>query len=357
MKIGIFDPYLDTLSGGEKYMLSVASCLGQEHDVFIFWDKDKEIDIKQASLKKLGLDLSFVKFYLNIFDKKTSLLSRIIQSRKFDLIIYLSDGSVPIVGTQLYIHFQFPIRLINRKSLKTKLKLSFVRGVICNSYFTKYFIDKEFGINSKVLYPPVVINNNAQIKKENIILNVGRLHVDKNGSNYKKQDVMIKTFRKMIDDGLKDWGLVMIVGIRSEDKTSVNKIKKMSEGYPIKIIDNPSNGKLWESYSKAKIYWHATGFGEDLEKYPERAEHFGISTVEAMGSGAVPVVINEGGQKEIVENDKSGFLWNTLKDLATRTNNLIKDKKLLEEMSINAVNRSKVFSGERFCNDLKNLIR
>ena len=257
----------------------------------------------------------------------------------------------------MYIHFQFPIELTDWKSLRNKLKLSFVSGVVCNSYFTKYFIDREFGINSRVLYPPVIIKNNTQIKKENIILNVGRLHVDKNGSNYKKQDIMIKTFREMIDDGLKNWELVIVVGIRSEDKTSVNKIKEMSEGYPIKIIENPSNEKLWESYSKAKIYWHATGFGEDLEKYPERAEHFGISTVEAMGSGVVPVVINAGGQKEIVENGKSGFLWNTLKDLVTRTNNLIKDKKLLEEMSIDAVNKSKVFSGERFCNDLKNLIR
>ena len=36
MRIGIFDPYLDTLSGGEKYMLSIASCLVQEYEVFIF---------------------------------------------------------------------------------------------------------------------------------------------------------------------------------------------------------------------------------------------------------------------------------------------------------------------------------
>ena len=42
MRIGIYDPYLDTLSGGEKYMLSAASCLAKEHKVFIFWDKDKD---------------------------------------------------------------------------------------------------------------------------------------------------------------------------------------------------------------------------------------------------------------------------------------------------------------------------
>src|SRR3990167_9933677 len=93
MRIGIFDPYLDTLSGGEKYMLSIASCLVQEYEVFIFWDKSKEDKIKQTALKKLGMDLSSVKFYSNIFDKKTSLLSRFVQSRKFDAIVYLSDRS------------------------------------------------------------------------------------------------------------------------------------------------------------------------------------------------------------------------------------------------------------------------
>ena len=36
MKIGIFDPYLDDLGGGEKYMMKIAQCLGKNHDVSIF---------------------------------------------------------------------------------------------------------------------------------------------------------------------------------------------------------------------------------------------------------------------------------------------------------------------------------
>lgn len=357
MTIGILDPYLDTLSGGEKYMLSAASCLAQEHEVFIFWDKDKEAEIKQAALKKLGIDLSSVKFYPNIFNKTVPFMSRFIDSKKFDAIIYLSDGSVPFVGTKLYIHFQFPIEWVNGKSLKTRFKLFFVKTVFCNSYFTKHFVDKKLNINSKVLYPPVEINNDNKIKKENIILHVGRFYVDKSSSNYKKQDVMIRVFKKMIDAGLGDWKFVMVVGIKDSDWENFKKLKEMSKGYPIKIIDNPSNEKLWENYSKAKVYWHATGFGEDLEKFPEKAEHFGISTVEAMGAGSVPIVINAGGQKEIVEDGKNGYLWNTLGEFFDKTNNLIKDEKLWGKMSANAIKRSKIFSGDRFCNDLKDIIK
>lgn len=356
MRIGIFDPYLDSLSGGEKYMLSVASCLSSQHEIFIFWDKERESQIKKNANKKLGIDLSSVKFYKNIFGRNVSLISRFLESRKFDAIIYLSDGSIPLVGTKLFVHFQFPIEWVNGKSLKTRIKLFFVKKILCNSYFTKYFVDKKLNVKSDILYPPVNLQAVKNIKKENIILHVGRFDVDRNESNYKKQDVMIKAFKKMVGKGLKDWRFILIVGVKDQDKNKLNKLMQMSKGYPIKIIENPSNKILWENYSKAKIYWHATGFGEDLQKYPEKAEHFGISTVEAMGAGSVPIVINAGGQKEIIQDGKSGFLCMGLEDFITRTDSLIIDKKLWEQMSENALERSKVFSGDRFCNELKIII-
>lgn len=357
MRIGVFDPYLDTLSGGEKYMLSIASCLSSQHEVFIFWDKEKESQIKQTASRKLGIDLSSVKFYKNIFAKNISLTSRFFESRKFDSIVYLSDGSIPFVGTKLYIHFQFPIGWVDGKSIKTKIKLFFVKKIFCNSYFTKNFIDQKLNIKSDILYPPVNLYVVKQLKKENVILHVGRFDVDSHESSYKKQDVMIGFFKKMVDEGLRDWKFILIVGVKDKDEEKLNKLKKMSEGYPIELMDNISNQELWKYYSKTRIYWHATGYKENLQKYPERAEHFGISTVEAMGTGAVPIVFNAGGQKEIVEDGINGYLWNTLEDLLKKTNNLIKDEKLWKEMSENAIKRSEVFSGGRFCKALKDIIK
>ena len=40
MRIGIYDPYLDSLSGGEKYMLCAAAYLADEHEVLIFWNDE-----------------------------------------------------------------------------------------------------------------------------------------------------------------------------------------------------------------------------------------------------------------------------------------------------------------------------
>jgi len=350
--IGIFDPYLDSLSGGEKYMLSIASCLSDQNKVSIFWDPQFEAEIKRKAKDKLGIDLEKVKFTKNIFSREISTPSRLLDSKKFDLIIFLSDGSIPSVTTKLMVHFQFPVEWV-KYDLKSKFKLSRVSKIICNSEFTKSFIDKKFKVNSKVLYPPCNIKN-TQGKKENMILHVGRFGTNLEGKNFKKQDIMIDAFKKLKTD---KWRFVIIIGVMDKQLDDLQSLKTKAEGYPIEIIENPDNRTLWNYYGKAKIYWHASGFGEDLEKHPEYAEHFGISTVEAMGAGAVPVVINAGGQKEIVENGKSGFLWNTIDELSERTSSLIKDQSLWTKMSNEAIERSKKFTGDRFCKEIEEIVR
>lgn len=348
MKIGIFDPYLDTLSGGEKYMLTLASCLASKHNVAIFWNPAEENEIKIKAKEKLGIDIANVSFKDNIFTGK--FLPKILDTRKYDLIIYLSDGSIPLVSSKLIVHFQFPVEWVGN-NIKTRLKLARVSKVICNSKFTKTYIDRKFNINSSVLYPPVEIKAKKTVK-ENLILHVGRFGRDLEGVNFKRQDFMIKSFNKLKEKG---WRLVLVIGVREEDKKMLDSLKKMIKGNT-EIIENPKNSELWDLYSKAKIYWHASGFGIDLQKYPEKAEHFGISTVEAMGAGAVPVVINAGGQKEIVEESLSGFLWNTEEEFIRKTEELIGDSILWDKMSMEAVKRSKKFSGERFCEEVNSLI-
>ncbi len=102
MKIGIYSPYLDTLSGGEKYIFTMASCLSREHEVTLFWD---EQDILEKASQKFGLDVSKVQLKPNIFQKK-GLVGKFIDTIPFDRFIYLSDGSIPIVGSKkLIIHF------------------------------------------------------------------------------------------------------------------------------------------------------------------------------------------------------------------------------------------------------------
>ena len=73
-----------------------------------------------------------------------------------------------------------------------------------------------------------------------------------------------------------------------------------------------------------------------------------IAAVEAMAAGAVPVVINKGGQPEIVQHGVNGFVWNTLDELKTYTQQLAEDPALRSRMSAAARVRAQDFSRERF---------
>ncbi|OGH11599.1 MAG: hypothetical protein A3B38_02200 [Candidatus Levybacteria bacterium RIFCSPLOWO2_01_FULL_36_13] len=353
MRIGIFDPYLDDIGGGEKYMMTLASCLSKDNEVYVFWD-DQEV-FKNLT-RRFSIDLSKVNFYKNIFSSKFSFIQKIIETKKFDIIIFLSDGSIPVtLSNKTFIHIQQPLPNV-RTNLLSSLKLKRINAVFCNSTFTKSFADKELGIQSKVLYPSIEIKARLE-KKENYILHVGRFRDARvNNEDYKRQGMMVQSFKEMIDGGFKDWKFVLCVGLNSADEENFNKIKEIANGYPIEFLVNKSNDELWDIYSKAKIYWHATGFGEDLNLHPEFAEHFGISTVEAMGAGCVPVVINAGGQKEIITDGENGYLWNSIEELKKKTIELAKNERKLNILSIAAKKRAEYFAGERFCRELKEII-
>ncbi len=354
MRIGIYDPYLDTMSGGEKYMLTAASCLVSEHNVSIFWN-DEEF-IRTEAIRKFGIDLQNISFHKNIFNQDTSLISRLSESQKYDYIIFLSDGSIPLIACSLILHFQTPVEWVINNPIKTKIKLLRTKKIICNSFYTKKYIDKKYGVNSDVLYPPITIGEEIQkVKKENIILNIGRFGIQMAGSSYKKQEILVDVFKEMVKKGLKNWSLVLLVSGAEDDLKKLDTLKDSAKGYPIEFVSNPNKDFFWKYCRKSKIYWHASGYGEDLFKHPDRAEHFGMSTVEAMSVGNVPIVINAGGQPEIVQDNKNGYVWNTIEELMQKTNKIIKDPKLWESFSEEAIDSAKRFSKERFCKELRDI--
>lgn len=350
MRIGIYSPYFDILGGGEKYMLTAASCLSTKHDVSVFWDQE---DILRLGEEKFNIDLSKVTISPNIFSQDTSTLSRFLQSKKYDAIFFLSDGSLPLLGSDFYVHFQFPVEWINPKGFINSLKIKRIKKIICNSNFTKEHIDRKFNTDSIVLYPPTYFKSKmpkvSLTYKENIILNVGRYARFPNGGSVKKQEFMIDAFKKMCDSGLSNWELHLVISFIDKDKEFVDSLKKDIGKYPIKIIENVSYKDLLKEYEKAKIYWHAAGIGEDLTVHPERAEHFGITTVEAMLNGLVPIVIEAGGQKEIVEEAESGFLWTNAIELIGKTFLVTNDPKLSIRVSEKALRQAQKFSTDTFC--------
>lgn len=348
MKFGFYSPYLDTFGGGERYMLTLASYLSQNNMVDIFWDDPK---IKAPIARFLKIDLSKTNFVKNIFKERG--LKKIFSTFAYNCNFVLSDGSVPTTfASKNILHFQVPF-IIHHIDFKTRLKLKKYKYIVCNSNFTKTFIDKSFGVNSRVIYPPVDIKSIVPAEKQKIILSIGRFSPHQ--LHPKKQEVLIEVFKELSKKA-PGWKLIMAGQAKKKDEKYLKGLKKSTRGYAIRIIENIKVDKLREFYSHASIYWHATGFGEDENKNPEKMEHFGISTVEASAAGAVPVVIGLGGQKEIVTDGKNGILWTTKAQLFESTLDLIKDKATMLRLSKAAIANSKRFSQEEFLRRYEEII-
>lgn len=348
MKAGFFNPYLDTIGGGERYTLTLAEHLSQKDwDVDLFWNDPK---LKEKLASRLNLNLNRVNF--TPIPKKLS--EKWKMSRQYDLFFWLSDGSIPFLFSKNNIlHFQVPFHGVSGRSVLNRVKLKNIFHIVCNSKFTKRFIDKEYEVEAKVIYPPVDVEAFSPGKKENIILAVGRFS---QLLQAKRQDVLIKVFKKMVDRGLSGWKLILAGGTDVGGKQYFNQLKHLIGSYPIEFIENPDFKALQRLYSRAKIFWSASGFGINEEKFPEKVEHFGITIVEAMSAGGVPVVVGKGGVKEIIEKGKTGFLWEKEEELVEKTSSLLENPTKLLELSQAVVKSSQKFSKERFCREFNEII-
>ncbi len=229
--------------------------------------------------------------------------------------------------------------------------------ILANSKYTKRWIKKLWKKDSFLFYPQVDIDSfkEKEVKEENIILSVGRFFV---GHHNKKQIELVKAFKELYNLGLKDWSLYLVGGVegKKEHFRYLDGVKRASKGYPIVIKTNVPRDELNTIYSKSEIYWHASGLGEDEQKHPERFEHFGISSVQAMAAGCIPVVIDKGGSREIVENGYNGFLFSNLKQLKEKSLKVINDTKLQNKLVKNSLKSCKKYNSENFEKRLHKII-
>ncbi|WP_394972462.1 glycosyltransferase family 4 protein [uncultured Croceitalea sp.] len=160
-------------------------------------------------------------------------------------------------------------------------------------------------------------NRNLNCKKENIILNVGRLHKQKN------QLTLIKAFAK-IHYG--NWKLILLG--EGEDRPKILKLIKN-----LNITDNVillgKQPDIAKYYNSSKIF----AFTSLYEGFPNaliEAMHFGLACI----SYDCPT-----GPSELIENNHNGKLirLNDEKALVKGLQELIYNKKLLRKLGENAI--------------------
>jgi len=166
--------------------------------------------------------------------------------------------------------------------------------VLSNSEFSCKVIQKAFGIDSILLSPPVDVDffrNTALLpslsnNKKDVILVVSRFHPSKKIENAIRLAKLLKQYQ--IGNGMK------IVGNLPPSRYGYySYLKQMVQDYNltdyVTFEINVSFSKLLALMQDSKIYFH-----------PLPGEPFGISTVEAMSAGLIPIVPDIGGHTEFV---------------------------------------------------------
>lgn len=355
MKVAIYSPYLDSFGGGERYVLTIAEALSLKASVDLLLDNHLYSlgvdELKEDLSRRFDLDLSKINACRAPIGQNSHLFERFFFLKRYDVLFYLTDGSIFYPSAKRNIlHIQSPLVGQPAKSVWGKLKLKGWDLIIYNSQFTRNHSQQNWPIVSKVIYPPIDTTKIKPLKKKKYILSVGRFF---GYLRDKKQEILIGIFKDLCGKGLiKDWSLHLAGSAGKGDESYLDQLKDLAKGLPIKFYSNLDYDQLIKLYGESSIYWHAAGFGEDD---PTKMEHFGISTVEAMAGGCVPVVIGKGGQVEIVEDQKSGFLWQNLDELREFTLRLTSDNNLWLKLSEGAKEKSKVFSKQKFIEKINEL--
>lgn len=213
--------------------------------------------------------------------------------------------------------------------------------LLTNSKFTRDKIREKWDRDALVLYPPVdshLYNSLVEKyqKREDLVVTISRFELDKNLE-------LIPWLASRTTQTAK----FAIVGSTNSENSSriINRIiadsKKLSVSEKILIFQNASQLQKQELLARAKILFH-----------PKKYEPFGISIVEGMAAGCIPITYDFGGPKEFVPSNyrvSTSELLPTLVDRSLERWNL-KEARILSRMTMN-------FSPDRYSNKLSELVR
>ncbi len=379
VRVGVYDLYWSTLGGGEQVAGTIAEHLAVAgHDVTLL-GPDRP-DVARMG-ERLGVELSGCTFRAVHDDAEAG-----DASGDYDLFVnstYLSSAPCRAPVGWYYVHFPSPpLRLADQlrhhagvvgswlldvpASLHARLSnaragfdrrirrtefLPTYRRFIANSSFTAGWVTRCWGVSAEVVYPPVR-STIPILDKRPLILNIGRFF-DPTRGHSKRQLELIEAFCTL---DLPAWRLALAGGCDAANREYALAARRAAVGQPIDVHLNARGSVVRTLFGHTSIYWHAGGFGADPERHPEQFEHFGISIVEAMTAGAVPVVFGAAGPAEIVEHGVSGFHWHDLDGLTRTTSELAADPTRRRVIADAARRRAAAFSTDVFTATLDRLV-
>ena len=359
MKVAILHNTLNIVGGGERLCLVTVEALKERgHQVALGTvDRTDWSRVARAFGKVTKPDEEMFIFLrripvFGIYQRMLTLFHAIRKQKWADVLFNTHGDMLPFnfPARRLVTYVHFPTFMIQRYFSKYQrgfwrlyfepyrtLQGFFIKGlsnsvVLTNSRFSASVIRENMGCEAEIIYPPVDVENFYSGRKRNQIVSVGRYTPEKN------YETLLRAMERV--EGAK----CIIVGGRSGKVSGPYIAKLKSLIHDLKLEDRVTLlvgipfRQLKQVLATSKIYVH-----------PMIYEHFGISVVEAMASGCVPIVHRSGGPyADIVDHDKHGFSFENVEDLAEKINLLLRKDGLRREYGRRALGQSKEFDKLRF---------
>jgi len=367
---------LNFLGGEEKLCLSFVEALRMSgHRVTLFtvektdWGSireffgnvmipDEEIYTTSLTIHTRFLETSTLAFaYTNYLAGLIKLNSK----GKYDLVINTYGDLINSLADVAYVHFpikatldysQIPVFVALHKwriycqiynlaaSILDNIKSSFL---LTNSNFTQRVVRKYLKRDALVLHPPVDVEIYAgeKAERENYVVTVSRFTPKRRLYRIPLIAKNTKNAKFFIVGAADEYSLKTIQRLKKAiSKCGVNDL--------VTLLPNVSSSKLIRLLAKAKVYLHAMPF-----------DHFGISIIEAMAAGCVPIVHRSGGPwLDILDQQqgKAGFSYATLEEAAQLIDLVMVDENLRKKVSSAAQHRSLNYSKSNFQEKLSNIV-
>src|SRR6266516_1164541 len=204
------------------------------------------------------------------------------------------------------------------------------------SDFTRGFVAKKWERESKTVYPPCPVEDFSEFSnvksRENLVVTIGRIVPEKRFHLFVELARTVPKTR-----------FVAIGSLSDETSAYYDQLKK-SAPENVSFVLSPLR-KVRGILGRAMAYVHCA-----------ENEHFGITIVEAMAAGCVPVVHDSGGPREIVTHDV-GYRWKNTDQASQLISKLMEDDTLRARLSRYASARAEAFSPQVFESSLTHTLK
>ncbi|MGD2200581.1 MAG: glycosyltransferase [Candidatus Bathyarchaeota archaeon] len=298
-----------------------------------------------------------------------SWLRRSHQLYKGDALVVNSQGNtVPAYSHISYIHFPTFALLhpalkeiadqhlsayvsSNRDSMMMRVRQFLYKNllersikVLANSTFTKKYLDRVVSAETGVLYPPVEVEEISRAAgvmgdREDLVLTISHIRRD-------KRLELVPEIASRVEGAR-----FHVVGHPHDTEYHhelVQLTKKLGIEDRVSFETDFDRSDLLDILVKAKVYLHTMPY-----------EHFGISPVEAMAAGLVPVVHRSGGPYHDILDGKQGiygYAYEGVIEAVDQIEKLLHEESLRTEIAEKCMERSKFFSSPFFRKGLNSTV-